>query len=110
MSWQKNKEKFQAWEKAMEAAEKAYNKLIELGALPQEARAVLPNSLKTEIVITYNLREWRHFFKMRCSERAHPQMREIAIPLLAMFQKLIPVIFDDFKINEQKMLAEQIGF
>ena len=108
--FKKNKEKFQAWEKAMEAAEKAYNKLIELGALPQEARAVLPNSLKTEIVITYNLREWRHFFKMRCSERAHPQMREIAIPLLAMFQKLIPVIFDDFKINEQKMLAEQIGF
>jgi thymidylate synthase (FAD) len=59
------------------------------------SRDVLPNSLKTEIVITYNLREWRHFFRLRCDKRAHPQMREIAIPLLKEFQRLIPVIFDD---------------
>jgi thymidylate synthase (FAD) len=73
--------------------EAGYNKLIELGATPQEARSVLPNSLKTEIVMTMNLREWRHFFTLRTSPAAHPQMREIAIPLLKEFQKRIPVIF-----------------
>jgi len=87
------------WREAMEFAEKSYLKLIELGATPQEARSVLPNSLKTEIVMTMNLREWRHFFKLRCSPKAHPQMREIAIPLLNEFQKLIPVIFDDITVE-----------
>lgn len=87
--------KYQIWLKAMQNSEEAYNALIEAGATPQEARTVLPNSLKTEIVITYNLREWRHFFKLRCSKRAHPQMREITIPLLREFKQKIPVIFDD---------------
>ncbi len=62
-----NKERYRVWYEAMEACEKAYNALISLGARPEEARTVLPNSLKTEIVITYNLREWRHFFKLRTS-------------------------------------------
>ena len=93
--FEKNSEKYQIWQEAMAVAERAYNKLIELGATPQEARSVLPNSLKTEIVITYNLREWRHFLKLRTSKRAHPQMREIAIPLLNEFKERIPVIFDD---------------
>lgn len=87
--------KYQIWLAAMQTCENAYNALIEAGASPQEARSVLPNSLKTEIVITYNLREWRHFFKLRCSKRAHPQMREISIPLLREFKRMIPVIFDD---------------
>lgn len=90
-----DKEKRAVWEEAMRSAEKAYFKLIELGASPQEARSVLPNSLKTEIVMTMNLREWRHFFKLRTADSAHPQMRELAIPLLAEFKKRIPVIFDD---------------
>lgn len=87
--------KYKIWLKAMRACEKAYNALIEAGATPQEARSVLPNSLKTEIVITYNLREWRLFFKQRCAKRAHPQMREITVPLLRKFQQMIPVVFDD---------------
>lgn len=91
--------KYKIWKEAMEAAEKAYNQLRELGATPQEARDVLPHALKTEIVVTYNLREWRHFFKMRCSPAAHPQMREIALPLLKEFQKKIPVIFDDLQFD-----------
>lgn len=62
---------------------------------PQEARSVLPNSLKTEINVKMNLREWRHFFKLRCANAAHPQMRELTIPLLEEFRKLIPIIFDD---------------
>jgi thymidylate synthase (FAD) len=87
--------KYEIWLNAMRACEEAYDALIEAGASPQEARSVLPNSLKTEIVITYNLREWRHFFKLRCSKRAHPQMREIIIPLLKEFQRQIPIVFDD---------------
>ncbi len=86
--------KYWIWLNAMRACEEAYNALIGAGATPQEARSVLPNSLKTEIVMTYNLREWRYFFKLRCSKQAHPQMREIAIPLLREFQQRIPVIFD----------------
>jgi len=93
--FEEDSEKWKIWKEAMLTSEKAYNRLRELGASPQEARSVLPNSLKTEIVITYNLREWRHFFRLRTSKRAHPQMREITIPLLQEFKKRIPVIFDD---------------
>lgn len=90
-----DKEKRAIWKESMKSAEKAYFNLIEIGASPQEARSVLPNSLKTEIVMTMNLREWRHFFKLRTADAAHPQMREIARPLLDEFKKQIPVIFDD---------------
>ena len=90
-------EKYKVWEKTMRVCEEAYNKLLQMGASPQEARSVLPNSIKTELVVTYNLREWRHFFRLRCSKRAHPQMREITVPLLYEFQKRIPVIFDDIQ-------------
>lgn len=93
--WNESEEKYQIWQKSMADAEQAYLTLIELGATPQEARSVLPNSLKTEIIVTMNLREWRHFFKLRAEAHAHPQMREIAVPLLQEFQKRIPVLFDD---------------
>lgn len=93
--WKDNSEKYNLWVDSMNSIEKTYNSLIELGAKPEEARSVLPNSLKTEIVVTMNLREWRHFFKLRTSKRAHPQMREIAIMLLKEFKDRIPVIFDD---------------
>ena len=92
--------KYQDWSDAMIFCEQVYENLIGNGASPQEARTVLPNSLKTEIVVTYNLREWRHFFKLRTAKAAHPQMREITIPLLAEFKKLIPVIFDDIFAEE----------
>lgn len=97
--WEESSEKFQIWQKSMKAAEDAYLSLIGLGATPQEARSVLPNSLKTEIVVTMNLREWRHFFKMRTEKHAHPQMRETAIPILKEFQKQIPAIFDDIPLE-----------
>lgn len=88
-------EAYNAWYAAMHDAETHYFDLLEWGCTPQEARAVLPNSLKTEVVMTANLREWRHFFKLRCAPAAHPQMREIATPLLAVLQKKLPVVFDD---------------
>ena len=83
------------WEKAMLAAEESYLGLINDGVSPQIARSVLPNSLKTEIVVTYNLRQWRHFLKQRTSRAAHPQMREIAYMILEKFKQEIPVVFDD---------------
>ena len=96
--WEEGDGKFEIWEKAMCECEKTYLEMIERGATPQEARSVLPNSLKTEIVVSMNLREWRHFFKLRTSERAHPQMREIATPLLMQFKELVPVVFDDITV------------
>lgn len=86
------------WKAAMHSAEDAYLLLIDQGATPQEARSVLPNSIKTEVVMTANYREWRHFFKLRAARAtgpAHPQMEEITQPLLKELHELIPVIFDD---------------
>lgn len=86
------------WGHSMEVAETAYKNMLEAGATPQEARSVLPNSLKTEVVMTANLREWRHFFKLRAlgtTGSPHPQMKEVALPLLEECKRLIPVIFDD---------------
>lgn len=83
------------WAKAMNQSEKAYFQLLESGCSPQIARSVLPLSLKTEIVITANLREWRLIFKQRTSKYAHPQMREIMVPLLKHLGQLIPVVFDN---------------
>jgi thymidylate synthase (FAD) len=85
------------WMLAMEAAEKAYFNLLNIGHSPQEARSVLPNSLKTEVVMTANLREWRLFFKLRTSMAAHPQMREVTRPLLDKLKTIIPVVFDDIE-------------
>ena len=93
--WNEDIEKYNIWEKTMKFVEKSYMDLIALGAKPQEARSVLPNSLKTEIVVTMNLREWRHFFKLRAAKAAHPQMRQITVPLLEAFRDAIPVLFDD---------------
>lgn len=75
--------------------EEYYNECLENGRSPQQARYFLPNGLKTEIVMTLNLRAWRHFFKLRTASGAHPQMRQIANPMLETFKEKIPVIFDD---------------
>lgn len=83
------------WSRACEAAEASYFDMLDYGCSPQEARAVLPNSLKTEVVMTANLREWRHFFKLRTAPAAHPQMREVAKMLLKQMRDMVPVVFDD---------------
>lgn len=87
------------WIEAMQDAEKHYMRMIELGATPQIARSVLPNSTKTEITITANYREWRNFFKLRTAPTAHPSMREVAIPLLKELKNRLPIIFDDIEVN-----------
>lgn len=89
--------KREIWLETIKQIEKSYLKLIELGASPQEARSILPNSLKTEIVMTANLREWRHFLKLRTAQASHPQMREVANMILEELVDILPVIFSDIK-------------
>lgn len=93
--WKEGSKEFANWKSAMLYTEQCYFRLIDCGATPQEARSVLPNSLKTEIVMTANLREWRHFLKLRTSKAAHPQMREVACMILDEFSAKYPVIFGD---------------
>ena len=90
---------YTTWEQSCIEAERQYFALLDSGCTAQQARSVLPNSLKTDLLMTANLREWRHFLGLRTSPAAHPQMREVAIPLLFQLQKEIPVIFDDIEVN-----------
>lgn len=86
---------YTSWLQACADAERHYFDMLDAGCTPQEARAVLPNSLKTEVVMTANIREWRHFFKLRCAPAAHPQMREVATMLLKQFYTECPLLFHD---------------
>jgi thymidylate synthase (FAD) len=97
--WQENDARYVLWLKAMHACEDAYLQLVQAGASAQEARSVLPNSLKTEIVVTANIRQWRHIFKLRCDKASHPQMRQVMQPLLVAFQERIPLLFDDLSTS-----------
>jgi thymidylate synthase (FAD) len=83
------------WRHAISTCESMYRDLLKRGLTPQIARSVFPNALASRIIITGNLRNWRHFFIMRTTKEAHPQMREVVIPLLAEFQARIPILFDD---------------
>ena len=81
--------------------EAGYFVMLDEGFTPQQARCILPNSLKTEIVVTANYREWRHILKLRTDPSAHPQMRELMVPLLNELTDRIGVIFDDIKENRR---------
>lgn len=97
-------EGFKLWKDEMKQVEKTYFAMLEAGHTPQEARSVLPNSLKTELVMTANLREWRAFFKLRAANStgaAHPQMLEITRPLLDDLKAMVPVVFDDIAYEEK---------
>lgn len=90
---------YEDWMRAMMCAETAYFSLVDDGCKPQVARSVLPTCTKTEIMVTMNLREWRHFIKLRSSKAAHPDIRILAIDLLNQFKELISVIFDDIEVE-----------
>lgn len=93
--WEEDSAQYKLWYNMCEEAEQAYMALINAKATPQEARSVLPNSLKTEIVVTMDVREWRHFLKLRCAPDAHPQMREVALEILRQFRESVPVLVED---------------
>lgn len=84
------------WLWSMSDAERTYNSLIDGGCSPQLARSVLPNSLKTEVAMTANLREWRHVFSLRTKPDAHPQMVDLMRQAVTMFKEAVPVLFDEF--------------
>jgi len=94
--------KYHVWRDAIKASEKAYFELLELGATPQEARSVLGNSLKTEIIMTAHNYEWGHFFELRCDKAAHPQMRELALPLFDYFVECDNTLFNENAIKFNK--------
>ena len=91
--WSETEQRY--WENAMKIAEDSYHALLNQGSRPEQAREILPNSVKTEIVMTANLREWRHVFRLRCASAAHPQMRSLMKSCLEGFIAEVPVIFDD---------------
>lgn len=93
--WEPNSDNYARWFHEMNEAEKTYLAMIESGATPEQARDILPMSIKTEIVMTANLREWRHFFKLRAegvTGKPHPQMLEITIPFLKELKQKVPVV------------------
>lgn len=90
---------YDEWVLACEDAERHYFKILELGATPQIARSVLNNSTKTEICITMNLAEWKHFFELRCSPAAHPAMREVAYMLLDRFAEELPDYYELMEVS-----------
>lgn len=101
--WEPDSDNYARWFHEMDESEKTYLAMIENGATPEQARDILPTSIKTEIVMTANLREWRHFFKLRAegvTGKPHPQMFEITIPLLKELKQKVPVVFDDIMSEE----------
>jgi thymidylate synthase (FAD) len=92
-----------AWECAINQAEDSYRCMIKNGVPPQIARSVFPNALASRIVITGNLRNWRHFLLMRTTKESHPQMREVTIPLLQEFKAAIPLLYDDIDPNARQI-------
>lgn len=103
--YQEYKEEYDLWKAAMENAEYKYFQLLNAGSTPQEARSVLPNSLKTEVVVTGNMREWRHFFRLRAAGETgapHPQMSEVAVPLFKTVREYMPELFGDILLQEEK--------
>lgn len=91
------------WKAAMRQAEDSYNKMLGFLVRPQEARSVLPNALASTIAVTGNLRNWRHFFLMRTSKETHPDFKRITIPMLAEFQKVVPLIYDDIQPDQRQV-------
>jgi thymidylate synthase (FAD) len=84
-----------SWRYMMHELELSYLEQLAMGQPPQIARSVLPNATACSMSITYNLRNWRHFFLMRTSKEAHPDFRRTSIPMLKQFQACIPLLFDD---------------
>ena len=94
-NWQEQTFLYRTWENFMIQSEEKYLQMRQSGARPEDARAILPNSLKTEIVMTANLRKLRHILKLRTAKDAHPQMRQIANMILAILKEKLPVVFED---------------
>ena len=89
------------WKSACEMSGSTYATMLSNGAKPENARSVLNNSLKTTIFTTYNIREWRHVLRLRCSPAAHPHIRQIGIAILLKFKEKFPCLFEDIPYDEK---------
>lgn len=99
---EKGTEAYNIWLKGMEDIEKAYNSLAAMGYKADVCRTLLPHGLKVEMIMTSNLREWRHIFKLRCAPAAHPTVQQVMKMLLREFKAKIPVVFDDIHWDEEE--------
>ena len=88
---------YDLWLSAMKHAEDTYFALRALKSAPEKARSVLPNSTATEMVITGDFSFWRHFFEQRAAKAAHPQMRQLVVPMLDAFAQRWPEVFEDLR-------------
>lgn len=93
------------YNKQVEQCYLLYEEMLDAGIPPEDARYILPNGTTSEIVITANFRELRHFFWVRTNERAHWEIRQIAIEMLKIMKREAPIVFGDFQIDEDKMTA-----
>lgn len=98
-----------AWDFAVNVCEDSYRKILAAGFTPQIARSVFPNALASRILITGNLRNWRHFLIMRTTRESHPQMRQVTIPLLEQFKERIPILFEDIEPMAKQSEAIRSG-
>ena len=112
--WEEDNSNFVIWKSQMKSIENTYSALQENGqitfierARPEQARSILPNSLKTEIIMTANLREWRHILKLRTAKDAHPQMRQVAGMILKILKEKLPVIFEGGEVNEESQSSSE---
>lgn len=104
-----DEELYENWKECMENIEKTYNKMAEKGALPDQLRMLLPHSTAAEVVMTANIREWRHIFSLRADKHTHPTVQQLMIPLLLYFKEQMPALFDEVSYNtefESKKYAE----
>lgn len=92
---EENSDMYKTWLEAMQHIEDSYMKMAEQGAKPDQLRMILPHSLKTEINMKCNIREWRHIFKLRCAKAAHPSVQQAMKMILKELHQSIPVVFDD---------------
>lgn len=94
---------FFVWRAAITNAANDYHELLKVRTRPQEARSILPNALAATIAVTGNLRNWRHFFLMRTSKETHPDFKRITVPMLAEFQKVVPLLYDDITPEQRQV-------
>jgi thymidylate synthase (FAD) len=104
----KNKEQYKLWKEGVDLAAEDYFELLKI-ATTEEARELLPNSTKTEIAVTYNINAWRHFFNLRASQKAHPEIRRMAMRLLLEFATKMPVLFNDIRNRHTRTLEHFPG-
>ena len=91
---------YDLWKDACERIEKDYIEMSNLGAAPDELRMILPHSTAAEVTMTANIREWKHILELRTTKHVHPAIRQLLIPLLLYFKKIMPEIFDEVPYDE----------